>query len=491
MSAFDQSPQFYENDRRSRRAFSPITKNALEWKCSLLLPETLIHGKSVLDLGCCLGAMGHWSLFHGAKSYVGVDVHQAFIDEADSLLESWSESVTLLCNDIRAYLNATQDNAVDVVVAAGVLQTFLDPQNIIAEMCRVAKEAVVVEATLPPLERQGLLPSHATVMQLCQAGCNIPNGDHQRLGMAGLLSRAACDAVFELYGFHPAACSLVPPVSDDTLTYSLPLPHDEKPLRFFERYVKTDSIKPEDRLEYAIINQLGTVQPWDNVRLHKACKKSAENNTVTAWKFDAGVAENFQAIAESNIPNYSKIIDQSIDVIAASGMDESARIVDVGCATGETLKRLQQAGYRNLVGVDSSVDMLSVIKLKAVELIESADFPKGEGPFDVVIANWTLHFIQERENYLKDIMASLTSGGCLILTEKTVCSDTVTSLYHEFKRDQGLSGTEIREKALRLQGVLEPYPVTWYYHVFYTIGGLTVDILSAEFGFITFLVTKK
>ena len=40
-------------------------------------------------------------------------------------------------------------------------------------------------------------------------------------------------------------------------------------------------------------------------------------------------------------------------------------------------------------------------------LIESEQFPAEHGPFDVVIANWVLHFIDEREQYLEDIKQSL------------------------------------------------------------------------------------
>lgn len=39
------------------------------------------------------------------------------------------------------------------------------------------------------------------------------------------------------------------------------------------------------------------------------------------------------------------------------------------------------------------------------EVILSETFPFAAGPFGFVMANWTLHFIKEREQYLRDVYA--------------------------------------------------------------------------------------
>ena len=37
-------------------------------------------------------------------------------------------------------------------------------------------------------------------------------------------------------------------------------------------------------------------------------------------------------------------------------------------------------------------------------LIYDDCFPTGYGKFDIIMANWTLHFIRDRERYLQDIL---------------------------------------------------------------------------------------
>ena len=71
---FDDHPEFYEEDNRKHRQRNPITKRTLEAKFGVLLPAWLVKGRTVLDLGSCIGAAGQWSLFHGAASYTGVEV---------------------------------------------------------------------------------------------------------------------------------------------------------------------------------------------------------------------------------------------------------------------------------------------------------------------------------------------------------------------------------------------------------------------------------
>merc|ERR1712232_210217 len=103
-------------------------------------------------------------------------------------------------------------------------------------------------------------------------------------------------------------------------------------------------------------------------------------------------------------------------------------------------------------------------------LVESRCFPGHLGPFEVVVANWTLHFIKERKAYLHDVYNNLAPEGLLILTEKTVQSDLAKDLYHSWKRAHGVSLAEIADKAARLDGVLMPFPLTWYFDVLTELG---------------------
>lgn len=207
--------------------------------------------------------------------------------------------------------------------------------------------------------------------------------------------------------------------------------------------------------------------------------------TIKKWQFDQAAAENFSTIAKREIPDYQRVIDLSIRVIDKLGL-ENPKIIDVGSAIGTTLHALYQAGFKNLYGVDSSAEMLARSFDKA-SLIHSDHFPVEKGPFDVVIANWVLHFIPEREAYLKAIQQSLSENGLLILTEKMSGSELANELYYDFKRANGVSEADIELKKQRLEGVLTTWPLSRYLDKLESLGFRQVELINANTVFVTLL----
>lgn len=99
-----------------------------------------------------------------------------------------------------------------------------------------------------------------------------------------------------------------------------------------------------------------------------------------------------------------------------------------------------------MFGIDYSQEMLKVASknLSKVDkdfpsrLFHSKKFVQNMS-CNAIICNWTLHFIQERQEYLKAIFDSLISQGLLILTEKTLQSKITENKYILFKQNKGLS----------------------------------------------------
>ncbi len=120
-------------------------------------------------------------------------------------------------------------------------------------------------------------------------------------------------------------------------------------------------------------------------------------------------------------------------------------------------------------------------------LIQSEQFPVDKGPFDFVIANWVLHFIKDREQYLESIKNTLSHHGVLILTEKISGSALANELYYDFKRSNGVTEEEIEEKKQRLEGVLTTYPIKWYLEKLDQLGFKQIDVINANTVFVTFL----
>lgn len=123
-------------------------------------------------------------------------------------------------------------------------------------------------------------------------------------------------------------------------------------------------------------------------------------------------------------------------------------------------------------------------------LIQSESFPVEHGPFDVVIANWVLHFIKDRETYLETITKSLSPNGVLILTEKVVGSSLANELYYDFKRSNGMTEEQIENKKQRLEGVLTTYTINWYLDKLNSLGFKQIDVVNANTVFVTLLACQ-
>ncbi|NEO53106.1 MAG: methyltransferase domain-containing protein [Okeania sp. SIO3B5] len=226
--------------------------------------------------------------------------------------------------------------------------------------------------------------------------------------------------------------------------------------------------------------------------------ESSENNinSTGKWVFDAEIANRFTDEAEKHIPDYWKVIELTINILK-DNVPKDGYIIDVGCASGNTLLYLYKQGFNKLFGIDDSQEMLKVAgkNLSKVDkdfpsrLFRSKTFVQNM-TFDAIICNWTLHFIQERQEYLKAIFDSLISKGLFILTEKTLQSQITENQYILFKQNKRLSNEEIERKKQQLEGVLNPLSVRQNIELLNKTGFYQTDIINARLGFVTFLCIK-
>ena len=103
--------------------------------------------------------------------------------------------------------------------------------------------------------------------------------------------------------------------------------------------------------------------------------------------------------------------------------DYDARILDLCCGTGDQLKKLSDAGFSNLTGVDISSDMLKVARKgnKIRNLLECDVQHTGlpGASFDIIIISLAVHEKTARmqSNLLAEAQRLLAPGGQLILVD--------------------------------------------------------------------------
>ena len=495
---FDDYPAFYEEDNRRHRRFNPTSKAFLELKFGVLLPEALVAGKKILDLGSGNGAAGQWVLFYGAESYTGIEVQQNYVEQSRQLLAHWNERAEIIPQDVSSFLAQAEDDSFDLILLAGMLYHFVDTKNVIDHACRIATEQVVVETNYPPGVRAGKLPIDAAVTEyVTDQEVSLDNGNQSLLGVSATTSMSALDILFRLNGFAKKDNKLSFPRTPESVIYDdSALGASDLTIRFAVRYFRDRNQQLLTTLESNLPEQRGQKRSWENdpttqtrtQEYQKQAKALSSQAKPGEWQFDAQVAEVFDGIARREIPDYLRVIELCVGVVR-KGQIAQPKIIDVGSATGETLRQLHLAGYRNLYGVDSSADMLAR-SFDQATLIHSETFPVQHGPFDYVLNNWTLHFIRQPMAYLESIHQAMAPGATLILSDKVSSSDCTHALYHDYKREHGVSEAEIEKKRQQIEGVLVTYPFTWYLNALNSLGFQDIEIINANTSFVTFMAKK-
>lgn len=205
------------------------------------------------------------------------------------------------------------------------------------------------------------------------------------------------------------------------------------------------------------------------------------------WKFDKNIAGIFVDHAKQHIPNYDLVLDKTVDICKTKSY--SSKIIDVGCATGETIRKLYSSNFKNLHGVDNSKDMIEYCPANIAKYYHSNSFPIEN--FDIVIMNWTLHFVQKKKEYLQDIFNNLNDDGILILSEKTSIEDFSKKFYYEYKESKGVTKEQIAEKEQSLKGVMHIDSPEWYFNTLKSIGYKNIQIFDAHWCFTSFVCFKS
>lgn len=192
------------------------------------------------------------------------------------------------------------------------------------------------------------------------------------------------------------------------------------------------------------------------------------------WNFKGDVAKNFVAHVSKSVPYYfdgHKLVCSISDFF----IKKDSLVYELGCSTGELILKLSK--YNKLkpeskfIGIDIEEDMIKVAEKRKKELkIDNVDFFIDDivqyelESTDMVIAHYTVQFIRpsEKQRIINKIFNALKWGGAFLMFEKVRANDArfqdiMTSIYNDYKLEQGYTPEEVITKSRSLKGVLEPF----------------------------------
>ncbi len=117
-------------------------------------------------------------------------------------------------------------------------------------------------------------------------------------------------------------------------------------------------------------------------------------------------------------------------------------ILDLGCGTGHLTHAIAESGA-DVIGIDSSASMIAKAQSAYPPLefyVKDARDFSFTSPFDAIFSNATLHWIQEADQVVHCIAASLKSGGRFVaefggkgnvITITTAFQQSIWELLHE------------------------------------------------------------
>lgn len=107
------------------------------------------------------------------------------------------------------------------------------------------------------------------------------------------------------------------------------------------------------------------------------------------------------------------------DLLDAHGVRKESAILDLGTSTGTNLRLLNELGYTNYQGLDSSDEAIRWCSDKNLGKVHKGDIcnlPFRDGEFELVLATDILEHVEDDQRALREINRVLTSGGRAIIT---------------------------------------------------------------------------
>ncbi len=188
------------------------------------------------------------------------------------------------------------------------------------------------------------------------------------------------------------------------------------------------------------------------------------------WKFDEQVAEHFEEHISKSVPLY-KEGHHLVTKLSDFFVKDDSICYELGSSTGTlTYKLAKHHNFRNAKFFGIELEEAMVKKAKELHKSENLIFVNDDLTLyefeqsDFIVAYYTVQFIHPklRQELINKIYKKLNWGGAFIMYEKVRANDArfqdiITTLYMEYKLENGYAPKEIIAKTKSLKGVLEPF----------------------------------
>lgn len=222
------------------------------------------------------------------------------------------------------------------------------------------------------------------------------------------------------------------------------------------------------------------------------------------WSFGGNVAATFDAHVSKSVPLYEQgheLVAKVSDYFLTNG----SVCYELGCSTGALTHRLAERNKSKsvkFIACDLEEKMAEHARerlrpFKNVTVIHGDIVELDLEPADFIVSYYTMQFIRPkfRQDVFDRIYKALNWGGAFVLFEKVrACDarfqDMMTTIYNDFKLDQGYDEAEIVGKARSLKGVLEPFSTQGNIDLMKRAGFVDVMTIQKYVSFEGFLAIK-
>jgi hypothetical protein len=209
---FVDQPEFISTDPRRNRPDGKgvgykVTPEFMLLRHQSLLPQKLINGKRVLDLGSCTGASGAWCLSQGAAFYAGVEINEEFVRQSSICLTKYYDKSKwrIEPSSIDDFLDSTKDRF-DLILASGVLYGSSDPVKLLTRISKKADWVVIESVHQHVIFRELTGATRSVILKDPQIVSFLENVSYIAVGQQGMIGSNNQTIVFN--GLNPSMGAL-------------------------------------------------------------------------------------------------------------------------------------------------------------------------------------------------------------------------------------------------------------------------------------------